>query len=115
MTSRDVSRTRLQDQLDVRIRWVLRASVADARPPSRVWGRIVECLNQQAGMRGARRWRGFILACRGLALWLFDSAVDPPAEFAYCYSLRLGYRRDKDYLCLLMYQCDLPMLLAQAM
>jgi hypothetical protein len=115
MTSRDVSRTRLQDQLDVKIRWVLHASVAGARPPSRVWGRIVERLNQQAGVRRAGRWRGFVLACRGLALWLFDSAIEAPAEFAYCYSPGLGYRRDKDYLCLLMYQRDLPMLLAQAM
>jgi hypothetical protein len=50
-----------------------------------------------------------------LVLWLFESAVEPPAEFAYCYSPGLGYRRDKDYLRLLMYQCDLPLLLAQAM
>ena len=115
MTSRDMSRTRLQDQLDVKIRWVLHASVADARPPLRVWGRIAERLSQQAGTRRDGRWRGFCLACRGLALWLLDGAVVPRAEFAYCYSPRLSYRRDKDYLCLLVYQCDLPMLLAQAM
>jgi hypothetical protein len=115
MTSRDVSRSRLQGQLDVKIRWVLQASAANARPPSRAWGRIVERLNQQAGMRRAERWRGFVLACRGLALWLLDSAVDPPAEFAYCYGSGVGYRRDRDYLRLLMYQCDLPLLLAQAM
>jgi hypothetical protein len=115
MTSRDVSRTRLQDQLDFKIRWVLHASLADARPPLHVWKRIVDRLSQQTGMRRAGRWRGFCLACRGLVLWLFDSAVEPPAEFAYCYSPRLGYRRDKDYLSLLTYQCGLPMLLAQAM
>jgi hypothetical protein len=105
----------LQDRLDVRIRWVLRASVVDARPPSRVWGRIVERLTQQAVVRKAERWRGLVLACQGLVLWLFDSAIEPPAEFAYCYSPGLGYRRDRDYLRLLMYQCDLPLLLAQAM
>jgi hypothetical protein len=115
MTSRDVSRKRSQNQLDVKIRWVLRASVADARPPSHVWGRIVERLSEQVGMREARRWRGFWLACKGLAFWLLDAAVEPPAEFAYCYSPGLGARRDRDYLRLLMYQSDLPMLLAQAM
>jgi hypothetical protein len=115
MTSHDVSGKRLPDQLDVKIRWVLQASVADIRPPSRVLGRIVERLNERAGVLRARRWRTFCLACRGLALWLIDSAAGPPAEFAHCDSPRLGDGRDKYYLCLLMYQCDLPMLLAQAM
>jgi hypothetical protein len=115
MTSRDVSRTRLQDQLDVKIYWVLHASVAEASPPSHVWERITARLSLQVAMGRPGRWRRFSLACKGLVLWLLDSAVEPPAEFAYCYSPRLGYRRDKDYLCLLMYQYDLPMLLAQAM
>jgi hypothetical protein len=114
MTSRDVSQKRFQNQLDVKIRWVLHESVVDARPPLHVWRRIVERLNQQSGAR-RRRWEGFCLACKGLALWLFDSAVDLPAEFAYCYSPRLSDMRDKDYLRLLMYQCDLPVLLGHAM
>jgi hypothetical protein len=80
-----------------------------------VWGRIVERLNQQTGIRRARYWQGFGLACKGLALWLFDSAVDLPAEFAYCHSPRLSDMRNKDYLRLLIYQCDLPVLLGHAM
>ncbi|MGD9001909.1 MAG: hypothetical protein PVF04_04520 [Anaerolineae bacterium] len=115
MTSRDVFRTRLEDQLGVKIRRVLRASVADATPPSRVWRRIVEHLNQQAGMRWARRWRGFWLACQGLALWLLDPVVYPPAEFAYCYTPSLGHVRDRGYLRLLVYHCELPVLLGQVM
>jgi hypothetical protein len=115
MTSREVSGTRLPDQLDVKIRWVLHASMADVRPPARLFGRIVERLNQETSILGARHWRWFLLACRGLAMWLVDSAAGPPAEFAHCSSPRLGDRRDKYYLCLLMYQCDLPILLAQAM
>jgi hypothetical protein len=114
MTSRDGSRRRLQDQLDVEIRWVLRAGVADARPPARVWGRIVERLEQEAGVRESRPWRGFCLACQSLALRLLGSAEDLPAEFAYCHSPRLCDVRDMGYLRLLVYQCDFPALLGKA-
>ena len=55
------------------------------------------------------------MVCRGLATWLLDAAVEPPTEFAYCYSLGPRHRRDRDYLRLLMYHCDLPMPLVQAM
>ena len=109
MTSRDVSRARFQDQLDIKIRWVLQTGVGRARPPSGVWGRIVDRLTQQASTIRAGSRRGYQLACRGLALWLFDVAVGPPSEFAYRYSPRLGDGRDKHYLRLLMYQCDLGM------
>lgn len=115
MTSHDGSRRRLQGQLDVKIRWVLRASVADARPPARVWERIVDRLDQHVAVKKVRPWREFRLACQGLALWLLDSAVELPAEFAYCYRPRLSDVRDRDYLRLLMYQCDLPMRLGHAM
>lgn len=114
MTSHDGSRSRLQDQLDVKIRWVLRASVSDARPPLHVWQRIVDLLDKQAGVRRARPWREFRLACQGLALWLLDSAEDLPAEFAYCYTPRLGDVRDMGYLRLLVYQCDFPVLFGKA-
>jgi hypothetical protein len=115
MTSRDVSRTALQDQLDVKTRWILHASMADVRPPSRVWKRIVERLDQQAGGRRARTWRGFCLACQSLVLWLLDPAVGPPAEFAYCHSPSLVDVRDRGYLRLLVYHCELPVLLGQVM
>jgi len=115
MTSRDGSRTRLQDQLDVKISWVLRVSVADVRPHPRVWPRIVERLGEGTTLGRARYWQGFWFVCRGLAMWLLDAAVEPPAEFAYCYSLGPRHRRDRDYLRLLMYHCDLPMPLIQAM
>jgi hypothetical protein len=96
------------------IGWVLRDSVADATPPPGVWERINERLIRQASVNRAGWWRGFRLAVKAVALWLLDSAASPPAEFAYGYGPRPGEMREKDYLCLLVYQCDLPMLLGQA-
>jgi hypothetical protein len=116
MTLRDERQRRLGDPLDVTIRSVLHESVVDVTPPSGVWEQISERLIQQVSMDGKRvDWRrGFRLAVRVAALWLLDTATDPPAEFAHCYPSRPGEMREKDYLYLLTYQCDLPMLLGQA-
>jgi hypothetical protein len=115
MTSRDAFEKRLQDHLDVKIRWVLHEIVSDAVPPSNAWRQIVERLTGPTRWGQTRRWREFCLACRGLVLWLLDTAVDLPAEFAYCRNPGLSDVRDRDYLRLLMYQCDLPVLLGHTM
>ena len=116
MTLRDQRQRRFEDPLDVTIGSVLRESVTDVTPPPGIWEQISERLIQQVSMSMRRAdWRrGFRLAVRAAALWLLDSATDPPAEFAHCYSPRPGEMREKDYLYLLIYQCDLPMLLGQA-
>lgn len=116
MTLRDEPQKGFKDPLDVTIRSVLRESVADVTPPPGIWEQISERLIQQLSMDMRRAdWRhGFRLAVRAAALWLLDAATDPPAEFAHCYSPRPGEMREKDYLYLLIYQCDLPMLLGQA-
>ena len=114
MTLRDESQRKFEDPLGVTIRSVLRESVADATPPRGIWeqigGRLIE---EASGSRTAWR-RGFRLVFRTAALWLLDAATDPPAEFACCCSPRPGEMREKDYLYLLIYQCDLPMLLGHA-
>jgi hypothetical protein len=116
MTSREEPQRRFEGPLDVTIRSVLRESMADVTPPSGVWEQISERLIQQVSMdmRRAGWRRGFRLAVKAAALWLLDAATDPPAEFAHCCSPRPGEMREKDYLYLLIYQCDLPMLLGQA-
>jgi hypothetical protein len=116
MTLRDEPQREFEDPLDVMIRSVLREGVADATPPQRIWEQINGRLIQRLSMNIKRTaWRrGFRLAAKAAALWLLDAATDPPAEYAYCYSPRPGEMREKDYLCLLVYQCDLPMLLGQA-
>lgn len=116
MTLRDEPQRRFEDPLDVTIRSVLREGVAGAAPPQGVWEQINERLIQRLSMNMKRAaWRrGFRLAAKAAALWLLDVATDPPAEFAHCYAPRPGEMREKNYLCLLIYQCDLPMLLGQA-
>jgi hypothetical protein len=113
MISRDGPRRRFEDPLDVAIRWVLRESVADARPPRGIWEHINERLVEQTGTKGAARRRGFRLAAKAVALWLLDTAAGPAVEFSYEYEVRR--LRDKYYLSLVMYQHDLPLLLGQAM
>jgi hypothetical protein len=116
MTLRDEPQRRFEDPLDVTIRSVLREGVADVTPPRGIWERISERLLQRVSINMKRTvWRhGIRLAVRAAVLWLLDTATDPPAEFAYCYSPRPGEMREKDYLYLLIYQCDLPMLFGQA-
>jgi hypothetical protein len=97
------------------IGWSLRGSVGDAAPPAGVWERIRERLILRRSAKRVPWWRVLRKGCKAIALWLFDSTVGPPAEFAYCYSLRPGDIREKGHLSLLLYQCDLPTLLGRAM
>jgi hypothetical protein len=113
MISRDGPQRRFEDSLDVAIRWVLRESVADARPPRGIWKQINERLVRRSGMKGVAWRRGFRLAAKAVALWLLDTAAGPPVECSYPREIRR--LREKYYLSLLVYQYDLPMLLGQAM
>ncbi|MGD8245194.1 MAG: hypothetical protein PVI63_08380 [Anaerolineae bacterium] len=111
MTSRDVSRTRLQEQLDVKIQWALRASWGHARPPAHIWKRIVERLvGHQAVVIEVSPWRELYGACQSLELWLVDLAVNPFGEFAYSFSPGLSDVQGLGYLRLLVYPGDFPML-----
>jgi hypothetical protein len=116
MTLRDEPKRRFEDPLDVTIRSVLRESLDDVTPPAGIWEQISERLIRRVSMNMRRAdWRrGFRLAVSAAALWLLDSATNPPAEFAHCCPPRPDERRERDYLYLLIYQCDLPMLFGQA-
>lgn len=112
MTSHNASPNRSQDRIDTLIRWALRQEVRNTVPPSYVWGRIARRLTQQTDRRRGW-WRTFQIAFRNTCLWLLDVSTPLPAEYAYCHSSGLSALGEKGYLCLLVYQCDLPMLLGQ--
>lgn len=114
MTSREMSDRRSQDQLDVMIRWALCDRVADVTPPAKAWEGITDRLNRRPKRTGAQWWRSFRVACASVAWWLLDSAVGPPVGITYRDNPTWGQMRENTYLCLLMYQNDLPMLLGQA-
>lgn len=113
MTSRDVSGEGLHDQLDATIRWTLRDSVADVAPPAGGWERVQQRIRQKAGRTRAQRWRDFRMAFTALMTTMFRTILVPPPEFVRCEGYNLVQARETGYLCLLMYQDDLPTLLGQ--
>ena len=84
MTSRNVSRKRLEDSLDVMIRWVLRDRLCDVTPPAGMWERISERLVQQHSVNDVARRQGLRLAAQGVGLWLLAvSAVGARSELPH--------------------------------
>lgn len=114
MTSREMSGSGCQDQFDAMVSWALRESVADVNPPEGTWERISDRLHREGRTSRSERWRVLRVAASAAILGLVHSALGPPAGFAYCDRPEFGPMRERYDLRLLMYQNDLPMLLAQA-
>ena len=114
MTSRDRSERGFRDQIGVMISWALRESVADVTPPPTTWKRIDERLQRKAERSGRAWWTECRVAGRAATRWLLETVVGPSTKVACCDIGELSRMRET-YLCLLMYQSDLPLLLGQAM
>ena len=98
--------------LNALIRVALRESVGRAEPPPRAWERIEARLAEPI-TTPARLWQVCRAVCENVAIWWHKGALST-IQSAYYRTEQNGeivWREDRLYL--LMYQYELPMLLAR--
>lgn len=83
MTSREELKRNLRGPLDAMIRWVLRESVGDVRPPAGVWARINERVAREASIKAVAWREGFQLVASAVAISLLGPAAGGGAGIPY--------------------------------